>query len=232
MQATSLCIYSEDAAVHDPRWLGMLALSEKGRVIFFPGFGFRPEWVRSGNNQTGLKEHALAVDHLTLERNGGEWHFTTVGSHQHHAGGLAKSVGEYISWFGMTVANGDALAAVWQRTLIRTAIPSVDVDRRYRMLKPLAEGMPQHLITLDERTPPSYASTHFGFVVSSADAEPYVGSSFDLPFGSPFLAAPLPDLRGLPTRYHRVPLGEFAVHVVAAKLPVAMKIPIAFTTRR
>ncbi len=234
VRATSLCIYAEDVSMQNPRWLGMLALSEQRRVIFFPGLSFQPEWIRSGNSQKGLQQHAFAVDHLTLERSGRDWHFTTIGSDGHHPGGRAKVLsGEYVSWFGMTIASRDALASVRRRTLVRAAVPSNDLDRRYRMLRPLMQRMPQHLISLDERASRSNTTIHFSFVVSSADAAPYQSWPLDLPFGSPFLSPPLPDLPNLPVSCHPVPLGEdFTVHILATTLPSVQTLPVAFATRR
>ncbi len=145
VQATSLCLFADNAKLRNPRWLGMLVLSAADRIIFFPGLSFRPEWIRSAS-QVGTTERLIVPDHLTLERNRRDWHFTSAGSEAHQAAGRARPLDEgFVSWFGMTVASSETLAVLKQRTQLSAAIPSSDVHRRYTQLRPLAECQPQHL---------------------------------------------------------------------------------------
>lgn len=233
VEATSLCLFADNAALRNPRWLGMLVLSSADRIIFFPGLSFRPEWIRTGT-QAITEERIFVPEHLTLERNRRDWHFTSTGSEAHQAAGRARPLGEgFISWFGMTLASADSLAVLKQETQVRAAIPSSDVDRRYGQLRPLAEHQPQHLVTLDQRAETPYVSIHFAFLVGPIGAPEFVGRDLNLPFGSPFLETPLTDLRNLPARCHRVPLGQqYAIHIVAAALPVRLTVPVTFTTGR
>jgi len=94
----------------------------------------------------GTTERLIVPDHLTLERNRRDWHFTSAGSEAHQAAGRARPLDEgFVSWFGMTVASSETLAVLKQRTQLSAAIPSSDVHRRYTQLRPLAECQPQHL---------------------------------------------------------------------------------------
>ncbi len=82
------------------------------------------------------------------------------------------------------------------------------------------------LVTLDHRVQRPCESIHFAFLVGPIGATEFVGRDLNLPFGSPFLETPLTDLRDLPVRCHRVPLGpQFAVHIVATALPVGLNLP-------
>ena len=236
----SYCFFGHEDTVSSKtpslRWLGMLVLSAGERIIFFPGFSITPTWIRTTHGNSPLTHRDFDLDHISLERGLRQWHFTSPDSTHHYDGGFTTPLdsGRYL-WFGMSVAEDSSLRALRRQTIVVAQMPATDSDRRIQNFTEANDRAAQHVILLsrDARQFSKKGFLHFAFVACPKDTPSYHGANLGLPFGSPFLAEPLPEnLMKLPIRTHVVSLGsKIDIQIISMTLPGSLKTPVAITTR-
>ena len=234
--ALSLCFYtSADLLQPQPvRWLGAIVHSTGNRIVFFPGFSFSSDWLRSYRGSALYSHSSFQVDHLSLDDGFQRWHFTTPGSVDHRAAGRTEDLGEgRFLWFGMSIADDAQLREMRSETIVRATAPPSDIERRLNRLMAAHDQGTYHAISLDPRaiSQPEPSFLHFSFIVSPPDAPIYLGERHMIPFGSPFVAGELPNpLKGLPLRAHQVRLTQsVSTQITAMRLPGSLTVPVTYT---
>src|SRR5207249_3900653 len=109
------------------RWLGAFVLSAGHRLIFFPGFDFIPDWIRSLRGRSLEAQRQFRVDHVSLERDRRSWHFTMRKSKKQQGGGRTTDLGDgRVAWFGMSVAGEAVLRELRRQTVVSFFSPASD----------------------------------------------------------------------------------------------------------
>jgi hypothetical protein len=216
------------------RWLGVFVYSAGERLIFFPGYTTPPSGVRTyrGQNQTAAAD--VTIDHLSLEKNGADWHMTSPRSEDHFGGPTSLPLCDGSSlWFGMSLAGDAVLRPVMNRTVVRVDVPASDAERRIQVLHRAREAVEFPLVQLN---PLAYQLDqpyflHFSVIIGPVGFPHYTGAELGYPVNSPFLATPLPPaLSPLPVAAYRLSLAPYCdVQLIATTLPGRLSVPIAFT---
>jgi hypothetical protein len=217
------------------RWLGALVHSVGNRIIFFPGFSFSLDWIRTYTGSAFQAHSSFQIDHISLDEGFQRWHFTDPDSNDHLAAGHTESLGEgRFLWFGMSIADPTAMRELRTKITVRAPAPPSDVERRLRSFQEAYNRGTQHKVSLDPRAKAQFENgfLHFSFIVSPARAPIYRGARHAMPFGSPFLIGELPNpMHGLPMRAHQVRLAAtITIQITAMWLPGALTVPVTFTT--
>ena len=136
----SLCYFQEilggRSGLAPLRWLGVILLSEGGRVIFFPGHNEPADWLETISASEPRTRRQFQLDHLSLEPEMKRWHFTTAQSTDHAAGGRTPEVGnDCLLWFGLSISHESALRPVMRKTVARYPSPPSDTMRRLEFLR-------------------------------------------------------------------------------------------------
>lgn len=233
----SLCFYTPTNRPQMPsaKWLGVLVHSAGNRIIFFPGFSFSSDWLRTYRGLVFQSHIAFQLDHLSLDNGFRRWHFTSPDSAHHLAAGHTEELGEgrYL-WFGMSTASLAIMREMRTETIVRAPAPSSDVERRLRSFGEAHDQGSYHGISLDPGAELQFEEgfLHFSFIASPVDASIYRGERHAIPFGSPFLDGALPNpIRGLLVRAHQVRLTPtITIQITAMWLPGSLTVPTTFTT--
>lgn len=212
-KAHSLCYVQEptiDQRTPALRWLGVFVYSEGDRVIFFPGYTDSVDWLETTSQHEDRAWRQFDLDHLSLEPQRQQWHFTSPGSANHAAGGRSPQLGEGRQlWFGLSMTSLHSLREVVQKTVIRYPTPPSDASRRIEAMTRLDNQSEHKAIRLPEHDlrefQPGFA--HFTLVYGPKNAPNYEGSEWLLPFGSPYIAHHPPDFNPkFNVRLHRLGL--------------------------
>lgn len=234
-----LCFFgADDGEISDIgplRWIGAFVLSSEGRIIFFPGFAFQPQWVRIARKQAPHRHCDINIDHVSLENDMHRWHFTSHGSVDHLGSGNTVDLGEgRFLWFGLSVADSSVLKEVRRETIVRAQVPASDAKRRMDCFRESREGAVFNIVSLhsDARDRFQEGFLHFAFITGPSGFPDYSGPQFGIPFGSPFLREQLPaQLTNVPFRLHRVSLGtQLDIEVIAIWLPGALTERVTVTS--
>lgn len=216
------------------RWLGAFVFSAGDRVIFFPGYAVTPDRVVGMRGPTKIWDHQVAVDHVSLEKNRESWHATTPMLKEHFDGPTTLDLGQGRAlWFGMSVANGNALRLVKKRTHAQAIVPPSDTQRRTDVFRAAREAAIFPIVTPNQATtvdgPGFY---HFSFIIGPVGFPPYTGCEHGFPRGSPFLASPLPDyMPGVAASTYSCSLAPFCdLQVTVMRLPGTLTVPLTLTS--
>lgn len=229
----SSCFFRDQQGV--ARWLGVFVRSAGDRVIFFPGLSMKADRIHGfRSEEEKWKAQPFAFDHLSLESDLRTWHVTSMDSKDHLGRPTTLPVGGgRVLWFGMSVADSDALQPVYRETVIAAEVPEGDSRRRMDVLFKAREGMAFPLVSLNTEHPKAFDNgfLHFSVFVGPTSFENYPGPEFGFPFGSPFLAAPLQnEISKLPLRSHRLALtDEMDIQITCTRLPGQLSTPVTFT---
>jgi hypothetical protein len=219
------------------RWVGVFILSAGGEVIFFPGFAAPPTTVESFRGQPLRPLHndqAFQLDHVSLEKDRTQFHFTTPKSKDHlHRWPTYPLGGGRFLWCGMSVARESELREVKAETIVTSYVPPSDSRRRLAVFKQAQDSAESPWVSLhpEARSRFQEGFLHFAFIVGPKEFPPYEGHQLGFPFGSPFLSKPLlPDmLEKLPVRQHRLSLGSLIdMQIVTMWLPGTLRVPFSF----
>jgi hypothetical protein len=219
------------------RWLGVFILSAGEQVLFFPGFAALPTGIESFRGQPPRHRHddpAFPVDHVSLEKDRTQSHFTTPRSKDHlrHWPTYPLEGGRFL-WFGMSVARETAMRELKRETIVTTYTPPSDSRRRVEVFHQ-AQNDAEHLwasLHPEARSRFEEGFFHFAVMVGPKEFPLYEGNQLDFPFGSPFLSEPLlPEaLEQLPIRHHRLSLGSsIDIQIVTMWLPGTLRVPFSF----
>ena len=229
----SSCFFRDEQGV--ARWLGVFVRSAGDRVIFFPGLAMKADHVRGfRSEEERWTLQPFDFDHLSLESDLKSWHVTTTDSKDHLGKPTTLPVGEgRVLWFGMSVADSNALQIVRSETVTTAEVPEGDSRRRMDVLFKAREGMAFPMVSLNTEHPGAFSTgfLHFSVFVGPTGFENYPGPEFGFPIGSPFLAAPLQDeISNLPLRSHRLVLSdEIDIQITCTRLPGQLNTQVTFT---
>lgn len=229
----SSCFFNDERGA--VRWLGVFVHSAGDRVIFFPGLSMNADHIHGfRSEEEKWKMQPFAFDHLSLESDMRTWHVTSTDSKDHLGRPTTLPLGEgRVLWFGMSVADSNALQIVNRETVITAEVPEGDGRRRMDVLVKAREGMDFPMVSLNTEHPgpPGIGFLHFSVFVGPTGFANYPGPELGFPFGSPFLAAPLQnEIFGLPLRSHRFALtDEMDIQITCTRLPGRLNTPVTFT---
>lgn len=216
-------------------WLGVFVLSDRDRIIFFPGLRSLQQQTRFYENRNLKLQQNFNFDHITLDSDYLSWHVTDSGSKSHVPWNIRTTEleGGRRLWFGMSIPDFSFLHPVSKLTSIISNVHQSDKDRRLQVFQTARENS---IFQIVEQHPDSLSVFPNGFyhisvIVGSAGFELYKGENHGFPIDSPFLSEPLPkDLIQIPMRYHRVSLSEdIDLQISTARLPGTLKTPVTFT---
>lgn len=176
----------------------------------------------------------VAVDHLTLEKDRESWHATTPRSKRQFGGPTTLDLGDgKVLWFGMSVADDNALRVVKKQTLVQAAIPPSDAHRRTDVFRNAREATTCPIVALNTATTmEGFGFYHFSFIVGPVGFPAYTGCEHGFPKGSPFLATPLPDyMPGVDASIYCCRLEPFCdLQLTVMRLPGTLNVPLAITS--
>lgn len=229
----SSCFFQDDQGV--ARWLGVFVRSAGDRVIFFPGLAMNADGIQGFRSQEERwKAQPFAFDHLSLESDLRSWHVTSLDSKEHLGSPTTLPLdGGRVLWFGMSISESNALQVVRSETVITAEVPEGDSRRRMDVLFKAREGMAFPMVSLNTDHPGASGTgfLHFSVFVGPTGFEDYLGPEFGFPFGSAFLAAPLPnEIPNLALRSHRLALtDEMDIQITCSRLPGQLNTQVTFT---
>jgi len=216
------------------RWLGVAVHSAGDRILFFPGYAATPAEIHSFLAGNQVWNQPFVFDHASLESDLRTWHVTTPGSTEHLGRPRTLDLGEScVLWFGLSVADENALRLVREETVVTAPVPPSDGRRRIEAFIAARDKVQFPLISRNtehpRRTDASFL--HFAFVVGPKGFPEYTSPEIAAPYNSPFLATPLPIVfRDLPIRSHRVELSStIDLQIICCELPGTLKAPLTFT---
>lgn len=237
----SLCFYSyfegkETKKNSKLKWFGAFVVSSADRLIFFPGFAFTPTWIKEVRKPSFENHSGFQVDHITLEKNLLEWHYTSLGSKNHYGAGKTIDLGNNsFFWFGLSLASIDQLKDVKEETVYQELVPGSDAKRRMDVFFNSREGIHFNNILLHPDAKNCFETNflHFIVIVGYSGFNSYTGSILSTPLGSPFVEnennSPLDKL---PVRVHRISLNsEVEIEIIAVCLPGRLKERVLFTSK-
>jgi len=217
------------------RWLGVFLLSKGNRVIFFPGFNQKSEWISTTSKGNTTQAADFSTDHLSLEADRKSWHFTEAGSTIHKAGGKTLNVNKNrVLWFGFSIKNENVLKVVKRSTLLGYSSPATDSERRIELFSRIQNEAAQHIITPSNkglnRFDPSFL--HFTVCIGPKGAEDYEGPEWLLPTGSPRLEDPIPKtIKDFYIARHRIALAnQIDIQISCMLLPGNISVPSIYST--
>lgn len=195
-------------------WLGFFALTEVGRVLFFPGFKDRFERIAGGLwDGRSQFDRKLDVDHLTLEANRRTWHITDHSRRRYQRGARTRDVGEgRVLWFCVTTSGPSDFRPLKARTFVPfrpVANEEVARDREARFFACVGNGASSTL-SLPER-PPGDSALHVAVVVAAPGAPPYDGDGMPFPFAAPGVERIAPATSGVLVRLLLSPAVELQI---------------------
>ena len=162
------------------------------------------------------------------------WHATTPRSKKHFGGPTTLDLGEGKAlWFGMSVADGNALRVAKKLTVVRANVPPSDAQRRADVFRQATEATIFPIVTPNPATlsdaPGFY---HFSFIVGPVGFATYAGCEHGFPRGSPFLATPLPHhMPGVTASMYCCRLDPFCdLQVTVMRLPGVLTVPLTITS--
>ena len=201
-------------------WLGFFALTEVGRVLFFPGLKYRSERIAGGLwDGRGRFDRKLDVDHLTVEPNRRTWHITNHSRRRYQRGARTRDVGEgRVLWFCVTTSSPTDFRPLKAHTFVPYRPVSNDEaarDREARFFACVSNGASSTL-PLPER-PPGDSVLHIGVVLAEPGAPLYDGANMPFPFAAPGVERVAPATKGALVRLLLSPAVE--VQVIAAWVP-------------
>jgi hypothetical protein len=233
-QRLAMCFYDDrDSAEFNLRWFGIFILSSKNHLIFFPGFNFVSQGIIAVKGRM-QETRSIQVDHITLENNLKNWHYTSPNSNDHYGRGLTTDLSENrFLWFGLSISDYACLRPVKQETVFQTGAPDSDAKRRMDSFNDSREGVFFNIITSPEDAEKHFAKgfTHFAVIVGPSGFPNYLGPDLGIPFGSPFVKEALPSsLMGVPSRLHRVSLNnKFDIEIMVIRLPGSLTQKVIIT---
>ena len=206
------------------RWLGIFVHSAGNRIIFFPGFAQLHKEVVGYRDDVLAWDRPFQIDHLSLESDWLDWHFTEPRSADHIGNFRTLPLGlGVVHWFSMSVQTQDDLRVLRRRTLVSAPTPARDVERRTEVFVRAREDAVFRIVELNRQHGhvPAPNFLHFSVVVGLAGFHSPEDGISGIPFDSP-LARPAIDgsLAGMPIRIHRVALsGTIELEITASLLP-------------
>ena len=239
----AFCVFVGQRPRRDPpetmRWLGVLVLSAQRRIIFFPGLAVAPDWIQTQSGSIRSARQGFDLDHLTLDPERQEWHFTSPGSEDHVNGGRTRGhpTGEQL-WFGMSAHSPDILRALARTTIVRYPVPPSDVERRLQILSDAERHSSIKALWLPEGSQARFPKgfMHFCFIVGPRGFRDYHpkfnATTWLLPDGSSFTDDPLPEsIPSFQVDLHRVHLGpSYDVQIATMWMAGSLNAPIVYTT--
>ncbi len=234
IQNLALCFFGGLAEARDhttgPRWLGAFVVSDRGTIVFFPGF--EGVWLQR-YHERGKEFRKFALDHFTLNSNLASWHATSLKRKTHQRVGATTSLGEgrYL-WMPMSVAGETDLRQLSRDTIAKLQVPASATQQRKEAFTE-ATDQAQHLwVSLDPEARRRYweGFLHFAFIIGPTGFRDE-RQTLNFPPGPPSLKAPLGDLSAhLPLRIARLSLSpNVDLEVVSAWLPGVLQAPVVFT---
>jgi hypothetical protein len=228
----SMCFFDTGNGVL--RWLGVIVHSAGDRILFFPGYSTTPTEIRRFMAGNQVWNQPFLFDHASLQSDLRTWHATTPGSADHLGKLRTLDLGESrVLWFGLSVADENALRLLCEETVVTATVPASDGQRRIDAFMASRDGAQFPLVSLNteqaKRT--DQAFLHFAFVVGPRGFPEYSGPELGAPFNSPFLAQPLPGVfYNLLVRSHRIELSPtIDLQITCCQLPGSLTAPITFT---
>jgi hypothetical protein len=235
----SLCFFGElkesETSCSSLKWLGVFVFSAGKRVLFFPGFGFDPEWIKIYYSHSKYKYYDFEIDHISLEKNLDRWHLTSQRTARHLGSGRTIPLDHgRVLWFGMSVVQENILREVKKETIVNSQMPSSDSKRRTEVFFKSREGAVFNCVCLAPiaRTHFKEGFLHFAFIVGPKGFPHYRGNQFGIPISSPFLKNEIPDdaFVHLPIRTHRLSLcAQIDIQITTMWLPGSLTQPVTFT---
>ena len=123
------------------RWLGIFVHSAGNRIIFFPGFAQLHKEVVGYRDDVLAWDRPFQIDHLSLESDWLDWHFTEPRSADHIGNFRTLPLGlGVVHWFSMSVQTQDDLRVLRRRTLVSAPTPARDVERRTEVFLRAIDG--------------------------------------------------------------------------------------------
>jgi hypothetical protein len=179
-------------------------------------------------------DQTFQLDHLSLEKNHTQWHYTTPQSRNHLKAGRTVPLGdERFFWFGMSVAREMELRELKAETMLTASTPRSDSGRREEVFRKAIEGTECLCISLlpEARMRFQQGFLHFAFIVGPKGFPDYEGPYFGFPLGYPFLSQPLPDaLEKLPICVNRLSVGSaIDIQLLSMWLPGTLREAFTFT---
>ena len=134
--------------------VGSLCFTPHGRILFYPGLVDRNvNWECTNNQLNTLKTSGL-IDHITLENDFQNWHFTILDAKgkkmtrltNRHVGAISNKT---IFWFGLTLRNLEALEPTPQELTMSFSTPAIDAERRVEEFRQAMKSAVPHILQVD-----------------------------------------------------------------------------------
>lgn len=215
------------------RWLGTFVYSAGDRLLFFPGYNFKPDKFLAYQGPGLNHDRNLPIDHISLEKDQESWHCTSPKSKNHFGGPRTMDLGEgRVLWLGMSIGGPDVLRPVRKRTVIKAAVAASDATRRTEIFQKAREAVSYPLIQPNRTNgaPTGPYFYHYSFIVGPVGFPDYHGAEHGFPLGSPFLENGLPENAQIPSVTYRLSLAPYCDMLISMMImPGKMTVPIAFT---
>jgi len=210
------------------RWLGVFVHTDRGRIVFFPGYFLRLLQYANGRSMQQVRQ--FEIDHVTLENDFRTWHVT--GTADDRQGGMRTrdlENGRYL-WFGMSVAQPDVLRAVMKRTTITGLSPGSDSRRRISCFRSARQDVHDFIVVPpQEWKSKEHSFLHFSVIVGRTPFAEYRGPDIALPEGSPLVHDLPPIGSPFPVSSHLNQLDDDAyLQVTCARVQGRLDQPVVF----
>lgn len=176
------------AAGGDPFWLGFFALTEAGRVLFFPGLANRLEDMTGGlSDGRGRFARKLQFDHISLEADRRTWHMTDEAGRSRQGGGRTRDLGAGRAlWFCATASSIADLRPVKARTFVpyRGVSNGREAQARSDQFLACVSNGASSSIPLQPR-PNADSVLHVAVSLGDPGAPPYDGDRMPFPYAAP-----------------------------------------------
>lgn len=221
-RAIALALYRAVAAQPQIRWFGVFIRTAGDRILYFPGVELK---VRSGGKK-------LTVDHITLKRDRGKWHFTAPRSRRHQFGGLTRTFDDgRTGWCGITFSEEALLPPLMRQTVLRGTVPKGYEKKRSDEFGSAARAARHHVICQPEGAGQRrLGSPHFMLTLSRTGEEVRQPERIFIP-GSNEFAEPF-ERRELRGPVHTSPVrldDELTIQVTALTLPRQSRSEVVFS---
>jgi hypothetical protein len=228
------------------RWLGVFVKSAGDRILFFPGFKATIDRVRGSRGEVLQFDQKFEFDHMSLEKDRGSWHVTSVRSKDHlpparrHASRPlpkdrlpATDLGAgRVLWFGMSLASTEVMRELRKETVATFDVPSRTAEWKCKQFIQSRDGKEFPALQMPEKPAQAQGSIFplISMIVGPTDFEQYRGPVWGWPYGSEFVRGEPSGDWNYPSRDQRFHLDEETdIQLTAIWAPGSLVIPAVLT---
>ncbi len=213
------------------RFLGSIAHSPGGMVLYFPGFsGAYIHGIDSRSARPTERRDDFRTHHFSLEPTFNRWHITSLDGERVARLGVEPHGTDELFWFAMSIREVSDLESIYRRNRWLCEIPSTDGHRRFTDIASACDGAVFQIVECpDARVDAGPAFWHFEFTVRRSPVYDFPQPAMHLP--RPPVATITSDVHRLAIRSHVVRLPGFAggIVIVATRVSGTLSFPILLT---